>query len=173
MSAEYDRYLEEHQANVRKAFYWIKKSAPELLKPIPGVDYELNILLHDDTKTIPQEYEAYDNYKFKGDKSKEAERAYLYAKLQHRNSNEHHWEHWVLHDVDLGCIKLDMPYQHMIEMVCDWWSFSWKSGDLFAIFDWYEAHKKTIRISKKSVKELEEILDILKKHLIRVKGPRK
>ena len=50
MSKEYDEYLKEHCANVRKGFYWIRKSLPEVLIDIPGVDYELMILLHDDTK---------------------------------------------------------------------------------------------------------------------------
>ena len=58
MSARYDQLLEEHSKNVRKAFYWIRKSLPEILIDIPGVDYELRILLHDDTKTIPSQYEA-------------------------------------------------------------------------------------------------------------------
>ena len=45
MSKEYDEYIKEHCANVRKGFYWIKRSLPEVLIDIPGVDYELNILL--------------------------------------------------------------------------------------------------------------------------------
>ena len=62
MSAKYDKLLEEHSKNVRKAFYWIRKSLPEILIDIPGVDYELRILLHDDTKTVPSQYDAYDNW---------------------------------------------------------------------------------------------------------------
>ena len=44
MSKEYDEYIKEHCANVRKGFYWIKRSLPEVLIDIPGVDYELNML---------------------------------------------------------------------------------------------------------------------------------
>lgn len=62
MSKEYDEYIKEHCANVRKGFYWIKRSLPEVLIDIPGVDYELNILLHDDTKYNNDEYDAYDEY---------------------------------------------------------------------------------------------------------------
>ena len=39
MSAKYDKLLEELSKNVRKAFYWIRKSIPEFLIDIPGVDY--------------------------------------------------------------------------------------------------------------------------------------
>ena len=62
MSEQYDAYIKEHCANVRKGFYWIRKSLPELLIDIPGVDYELMILLHDDTKFNNDEYYAYDEY---------------------------------------------------------------------------------------------------------------
>ena len=33
---------------------------------------------------------------------------------------------------------LEMPYDYIIEMICDWWSFSWQSGNLYEIFKWYE-----------------------------------
>lgn len=171
MSVKYDEYLEEHQANVRKAFYWIRKSLPELLIEIPNVDYELMILLHDDTKTIPSQYDAYDKYLF-GPHSNDTEQKYRYAKLEHYNTNTHHWQYWILRD-ETGNIILDMPYECIIEMICDWWSFSWRCGDLFQIFDWYEEHKKKIKLSKRTRDTVEDILDKLQAKIIKVRGPRK
>jgi hypothetical protein len=66
-----------------------------------------------------------------------------------------------------------MDYQYIIEMICDWWSFSWESGDLFDIFDWYETHKENIIMSKNTKDTVEDILNKLEQKLIKVRGPRK
>lgn len=170
MSKEYDELLQRHNANVRKAYFWIKKSCPEIL--IPGYDYSWYIDFHDDTKTIPDEYEAYDNYLF-GKKTKETEQKYLLAKMNHRHRNPHHWEHWILYTSNTTPVALDMEYPYIIEMICDWWSFSWAEDSLFDIFDWYQDHKKYMRMSKKTKATVEDILDKLEQAIIRVRGPRK
>ena len=172
MSKQYDDLLKTHIANVRKAYFWIKKSLPEVLIDIPGVDYSWYIDFHDDTKTVPDEYEAFDNYLF-GKVTKEVEQKYIRAKLEHRHRNPHHWEYWILYTTDGPPIALDMEYPYIIEMICDWWSFSWESGDLFDIFDWYAEHKKYMRMSKKTKKTVEDILDKLEERIIKVRGPRK
>ena len=174
MSEQYDAYIKEHCASVRKGSYWIRKSLPELLIDIPGVDYELMILLHDDTKFNNDEYYAYDEY-FYGKKTKTSEKNMRYAFQNHIHQNPHHWQHWV-HITDDGSpsiIALDMPYQYIIEMICDWWSFSWASGDLFSIFDWYNEHKKIIKFSKRTRDTVEDILHKLEEKIIKVRGPRK
>ena len=58
-----------------------------------------------------------------------------------------------------------MPYVFIIEMVCDHWSFSWKSGDLYEIFNWYNEHKAGIKFSDKTRKTYESILDKIKEKL--------
>nr|DAE02562.1 MAG TPA: hypothetical protein [Siphoviridae sp. ctmYS12] len=30
---------------------------------------------------------------------------------------------------------MDMPYNYIIEMICDWWAFSWNKGNLQEIFN--------------------------------------
>lgn len=172
MSANYDMLLEVHAKNVRKAFYWIKKSLPEILVDIHGVDYELMILLHDDTKTIPSQYKPYDEWVF-GKRTPKVEEAFKYAKLEHMQMNGHHWQHWIYIDGDGKLQALDMPYEFIIEMLCDWWSFGWRDGDLFQIFDWYEDNKKKIKFSRNTRKTVEELLDKLYEAIVRVRGPRK
>lgn len=172
MSAQYDKLLDEHSKNVRKAYYWIRKSLPEILIDIPGVDYELMILLHDDTKTVPSQYEAYDNWVF-GKRTKKVEEAFRYARLEHIQMNGHHWQHWIYIDENAKLNVLDMPYEFIIEMICDWWSFSWRDGDLYQIFDWYEDNKKKIKFSKKTRETVEDILDRLSNAIERVRGGRK
>ena len=170
MSAQYDDKLKRHIANVRKAYFWIKKSLPEIL--LPGYDYSWYIDFHDDTKTVPDEYEAFDDYLF-GKRTKEVEQRYWRAKLEHRHRNPHHWEYWILYTSDGPPTALDMEYPYIIEMICDWWSFSWETGNLFDIFDWYDEHKKHMRMSKKTKKTVEDILAKLEERIIKVRGPRK
>lgn len=171
MSVEYDRYLEEHAKNVRKGFYWIKKSLPEILIDIPGVNYELMILLHDDTKTIPSQYNAFDEYLF-GKPKKDTMMKYRYAELEHINSNPHHWQHWMLINDDGTKLLLDMPYEYIIEMICNWWSHSWAKGDPFEIFDWFEENQKHIKLSKRTKDTVIDILTKLEQKLVKVRGPR-
>ena len=51
-----------------------------------------------------------------------------------------------------------MPYNYIIEMICDWWSFSFKQGNLYTIFDWYDSHKDYIKFSDKTRTIVEDIL---------------
>ena len=63
-------------------------------------------------------------------------------------------------------IILDMPYEYIIEMICDWWAFSWRNGDLTEIFDWYGKHKDYMKLSDKTRKTVEGILSKIKDKLI-------
>ena len=174
---EYEEYLKEHTKNIRKAWNWIKKSA----KTIPGEKEKIidwNIYLHDDTKTVDDEYYPYYDYFYNRDKkgkckNKYAEKNFRIAKLKHFHRNPDHWQHWVLYDSTGFCVALDMPYEYIVEMVCNWWSYSWAEGDLWSIFDWYIKNEKKMKLSKNTTEDLEYILAELEKALIRVKGERK
>ena len=58
-----------------------------------------------------------------------------------------------------------MPSNYIIEMICDWWSFSWISGNLTEIFNWYDIHKKSIKLEPSSQQQVESILDKIQKKL--------
>ena len=64
MSEQYDERLAKHRANVRKGYNWIKRSLPELIPKDLASTISFNIDFHDDTKTIPDEYEPCDQYYF-------------------------------------------------------------------------------------------------------------
>lgn len=168
MSKQYDLYLEQHRSNVAKGFYWIQENLPELLINIPGVSYEYQICYsHDYSKNELDEYEAYDAYFYGGNRSYKVVQDFNYAWLNHIHRNPHHWQYWVLinDDPDEGEIILDMPYNYIIEMICDWWAFSWNSGNLNEIFDWYEEHKDYMKLSEKTRKKVEDVLTNIKKKL--------
>lgn len=170
MSKQYDLYLEEHKNGVREAFKWIKSNLPELLANDgnENVDYEYQICFaHDVSKTDDEEYSAYDAYFYGGNRSFEVMENFRYAWLRHIHMNKHHWQHWVLINDDPveGTIALDMPHVYIVEMICDWWSFSFRSGDPTEIFTLYEKHKDNMILSKLTRSTVEFILEEIGKKL--------
>lgn len=166
MSVQYDQYLENHKANVIKAFEWFKENLPEIL--LKHYDYEFQIRFeHDRSKTKKDEYEAYDDYFYGGNKSYAVVKNFKHAFLRHIHRNPHHWQHWVLIHDDPGepIEVLDMPYNYIIEMICDWWSFSWSKKNLHEIFTWYDEHEACMKLSRNTRATVEEILDKMKKKL--------
>lgn len=153
MSKEYDLYLEQHIGNVKIAFDWLEENLPEVADG--GI-----FVFHDYSKRFPNEYEAYDRYFYNNDGSEQTLKDFNAAWLHHIHINEHHWQHWVLmnDDPELGTIALDMPYKRIIEMICDWWSFSWSTGNLYEIFNWYDKHKDYMILSDKTRETVEDIL---------------
>lgn len=57
-----------------------------------------------------------------------------------------------------------MPLEYVIEMIADWWSFSFRSGNLREIFGWYDKHKE-IKLHPKTRKLVEDILARIKVEL--------
>lgn len=166
MSRAYDTYLTLHKSNVRKGFYWIKEHLPELINKCYHVeDLEHQIChMHDQSKDEPDEYEAYDRYFYGNNRSYAVVQDFNYAWLRHIHRNPSHWQYWILinDDPDEGEVVLDMPYNYIIEMICDFWSFSWSKGNLREVFNWYDEHKDYMKLSDKTRKEVESILEAIR-----------
>lgn len=58
-----------------------------------------------------------------------------------------------------------MPYDYIIEMICDWWAFSWANGNLNEIFKWYDEHSQYMKLAPKTRKTVEDILNSIKDKL--------
>lgn len=167
MSERYDEYIKEHKTNVIKAFEWMKENLFSEFSDIHTQslrDAEYNIVYkHDESKMDPEEYDAYDKYFYGGNKSYEVVQNFNYAWLHHIHNNPHHWQYWILKndDPDKGEIILDMPEEYIVEMICDWWSFSWKQGKLEEIFKWYNERKDYIKLSENTRKKVQDLLDMI------------
>lgn len=162
MSYQYNQYLEKHKSNVEEGFRWLQKNLPEITE---GSGAEHNIIFaHDQSKMEPDEYEAYDAYFYGGNRSYAVVEDFRKAWLLHIHRNPHHWQHWVLinDDPEEGEIVLEMPYCYILEMICDWWSFSWSEGNLLEIFSWYEKRKSYIKLHPDTRKCVEDILAKMK-----------
>lgn len=146
MSNQYDAYLTKHKDGVSKAFEWINLNMHELIYP-NETQLRNQIATHDESKFSPEEYDAYDAYFYGTNKTFMVVENFNKAWLHHIHNNPHHWQHWVLLQDEGTVVCVDMPMNYIIEMICDWWSFSWTDGNLFEIFDWYEDNKKNMDLS--------------------------
>ena len=174
MSREYDLYLEQHKGNVAKGFHWMQENLPNVVAMVKmecdDVDLEHQICFaHDFSKEDPEEYEAYDKYFYGGaaGKSYAGVQAFNHAWLRHIHHNPHHWQHWILinDDPGEGEIILEMPLNYILEMILDWWAFSWNSGNLFEIFDWYDKHKDYMKLGEGTRIAVEDILATMRMKL--------
>lgn len=163
---KYDEYIYEHKENVNRALKWLITHTPQIFENDQirnDVQYQCE-WSHDASKLSADEYEAYNDYFYGNNKSNAVVERFRYAWLLHIHRNPHHWQYWVLinDDPEEGEIILDMPDNYIIEMICDWWSFSWKKGQLNEIFSWYNEHKKHMKLSSATREKVETILDAIK-----------
>lgn len=166
MSHEYDRYLKEHLDCVSKAFEWLEANLPEELRDCEESKW-LATFSHDNSKYTTEEYGAYDAYFYGNNKSFAVVEDFKNAWLHHIHANPHHWQHWVLinDEPEEGIVARPMPKKYVIEMICDWWAFSHKRGNLYEIFDWYDGHKEHMILHKQTRSIVEHILDRIKEKL--------
>ena len=164
MSVQYDNYLTEHKENVAKGFRWLQENIPEVIED--GFEWQI-CFNHDASKTDPEEYDAYDAYFYGNNRSYSVVQNFNKAWLRHIHNNPHHWQHWILinDEPKEGMVVIDMPYIYVIEMICDWWAFSWKKGDLNEIFGWYEDRKDYMKLSANTRRSVEYILGKMKDKL--------
>lgn len=167
MSKPYDEYLEDHIENVKKAFNWmIDQGVLDFLDLNDDkIEKYLKVVYdHDHTKCWADEYEAYDRYFYPDeyeDNPPFSQRVEEYhrAWLEHIHRNPHHWQHWVLINDNGSFTALPMPEVYVIEMICDWWSFSWKKGNLYEIFDWVDENSPRILLANETIRLVEKILN--------------
>ena len=147
---EYKNYVIEHKERVCQMADWLMENCPSVFE---GVDFGMFMELikeHDESKFSEEEFEPYAQ-KWFGDKKKTRE--YEEAWKHHWMNNEHHPECW---------LGEDMPYIYILEMLCDWGSFSIDKGDFGELSDFYfnkakEDPEKNLSDATKEI--IEEILD--------------
>ena len=163
MSERYNAYLKKHIDAVVKAANWMADNLV-IVDELPDDDVEqflFNATQHDSSKYCLVEYEPYDAY-FYGKKNQDT---FDIAWLHHIHLNPHHWQHWLLMNDDGKyrepgkVVALEMPKIYALEMIADWWSFSWQSGDLTKMFGWYEEHKDCIVLHERTREYVERVLD--------------
>ncbi|MGD6993792.1 DUF5662 family protein [Sutcliffiella horikoshii] len=80
-------------------------------------------IIHDLSKFSPKEFFPYaKKFFYNGEKSADDELEWRFAWLHHQHKNKHHWEYWVVDPNNKQALPI--PRKYLIEMVCDWRSFS-------------------------------------------------
>lgn len=163
MSLAYDEYLAEHISNVNKGLRWMLDNLGLSHEEKSAIETAMLRSDHDESKYSIEEYDPYDRYFYGGNRSYKVVQGFNYAWLHHIHQNPHHWQYWVLLEDDpeegLPYKTLPIPLPYIFEMIADWWSFSWKSGNLFEIFNWYAEHRDKQYINLNSRMILERILE--------------
>ena len=159
MSREYDQYLVNHKASVGTAYQWFKRNMPEFVQnslvdglTIEALEHQI-LVEHDASKTRFDEYPAYDRHFFSGLPMDDTQSEFNLAWLKHIHRNPHHWQHWVLPSEDLRndpAFALEIPQNYVLEMLCDWWSFSWRNYEPDRIFEWWDRHKGNMILHPKT-----------------------
>ena len=167
MSFQYDQYLAQHRSNVKRGYDWLCENLLEVVKDTLNAGWQTGFA-HDQSKNEPDEYEAYDAYFYGNNRSYKVVQEYRRAWLLHIHRNPHHWQHWILinDDPKEGEIVLEMPYDYIIEMICDWWAFSWAQEKLDEIFKWYDEHSEYMKLAPDTRKTVEDILSKIEAKLL-------
>ena len=148
---EYLEYVNAHKERVEKFAVWLLDNCPELFEGVDKDDFWDLIKEHDESKFSEEEFEPYAQ-KWFGDGKKTFE--YEEAWKHHWMNNEHHPEYW---------LGEDMPYIYILEMICDWGSFSIASGDMGELSDFYYNKAKADPEKNLSEATQEIIEDILER----------
>ena len=157
---ENKKYIEEHKERVKVFADWLKENVPELFDNIDIELFDEMIDEHDDSKFSEEEFEPYAQ-KWFGDKKKTPE--YEAAWKHHWTNNEHHPEFW---------LGEDMPYIYILDMICDWGSFSVKSGDFTELSEFYykKAKNDPDKMLSDNTKQIVEDILTLIDHVLEEAG---
>lgn len=171
MSKQYDNYIVKHKANVMKGYEWLCENLPEVAGKAEILCYGGSmkdiIANHDTSKYNAEEYGPYDAYFYGNNKSYSVVQDFKRAWLMHIHRNPHHWQHWILinDEPNEGEVILEMDYHYIVEMICDWWAFSWARDNLHEIFKWYDEHKDYMKLAPRTRETVELILSQIKEKL--------
>ena len=165
--AEYMQYINLHHVAVMHAYKWMHDHMSDIFdessKELANTDTSLyafpkEIGQHDLTKYGQYEFDAYTRKYANLILTNKHKQAYNYAVLHHYHNNPHHWQYWVLIEGKDTIKPLKMPLGYILEMIADWWSFSWMNDDIYEIFTWYVSHQDQMILHRATRQSVEKIL---------------
>lgn len=111
-------------------------------------------IMHDLSKFSPTEFITSVKY-YQGNRSpieaEKEEKGYSMAWAHHHNKNKHHWQYWLDHDNNQSPTPMKIPYNYVIEAVCDWIGANRAYlGDKSNPEEVYKHYKTRIRVSNEA-----------------------
>lgn len=119
--------------------------------------YFLRAITHDLSKFLPSEWVPYTNY-FYGDMFERDEGSFNNAWRLHIKRNKHHWQHYCLIKDSGDIITLEMPYDDMMEMLCDWTGAGISKNGYNDIVKFWNNNKLNILLHPKTRRLVEEYI---------------
>lgn len=162
---EYTEYINEHRANVKKAWETMKNNQEAMDFIGNNIDENMSsvilqldkdIEMHDMSKFSKEEF---DGYRMKWHpvtpEEKESHKEdYEKAWRHHYTNNLHHWD-WYYENNRMD----SMPLINVVHMICDWEAMSYKKGGTTK--EWYSKEKKDIHLGDRQRKFAEGLIDII------------
>lgn len=147
---KYRDYVLGHKERVKQFADWLKENLPEVFNDVDISAFDEVIREHDDSKFGEEEFEPYAKHFYDDD---DYSLDFDLAWKHHWMNNEHHPEHW---------LGEDMPLIYILEMLCDWGSFSIAKKNFKELISYYYDEAKDDdekNLSDNTKKIIEEILD--------------
>ena len=161
----YLNYLNKHIQCVNLAYEKLKEIIPDLFE---GYDEEVilkteqNIKCHDSMKFEPHNLQIYGEHFL----NIADEEEYNKVIHQHIMTCPHHFQHWLVFYTMEKIYALEMSYDYIIEMICDWYSFSFFKNDETEIVRWYKKSRDRMIFAPKTLAIIDKIIDRLEKYFI-------
>lgn len=139
-----------------------------------------NLIVHDLSKLLPDEFFPYADYFYDEAKQKrEFNQVFLYyglseaapfgyyvkdrynvAWLLHQKRNPHHWQYWYLINDTDPSISIPMPQQYAREMVADWMGAGRTLTGKWGAKGWYKANKNKMLLHPETRGLVELLLEL-------------
>ena len=160
---EYLNYLEEHFANIRKAFQEISEACDGMVWV--GDDNTWHTLreevcLHDVSKFSSSEFTQYRAKFYPVTDELDSPKAFARAWVHHYLSNSHHWEYINTLSPTLIASKPGLIERYLVHMVVDWQAMGYKFGDTAQAY--YEANKDSIKLAPEHIEFIYQIFNRLR-----------
>ena len=162
-SEEYYKYLEDHINNVKKAYSQFEKilltKSDLTVEELTDLDNQIEN--HDKSKYEDDEFYPYLHHFYPSNAGKNNEELYDKAWNHHQKCNPHHWQYWILIRDEGKLEPLPMPENYVIEMLCDWQSFSYKNPESTA-WKWYNDNKDKMILHNDTIKLIKKYIEYFK-----------
>lgn len=172
---EYLDYLNKHIGGVIRAWEDVLRPALEeaddqmVLDQVDLDKLGLQVYNHDRSKYDSEEFNGYCNHWYPQDGSEVEHTAdrtsddasYDYAWSHHQHNNPHHSQYWLIVKDDGEVQALDIPMNYILEMLCDWHSFSQDPGENTA-YDWWMKNRDRFIMSDATIANIDHCIEYLK-----------
>jgi hypothetical protein len=160
--SRYKKYIKNHIENVKQVWVSIQKHLINEFWIDDFMFHKITALIgrHDESKYSVEEFEGYRQYFFPINEKEKNKNQFNYSWNHHQKNNPHHWQYWIMHEKG-KLMALEMPFEYIIEMLCDWAAMSLNFND--KPFSFYNKEKENMLLAKNTIICIESWISIFNK----------